>query len=55
MKLSTGEFVKEWEDKYASKHLAEKTLYTYQSNLKNRILPAFSHLRIDQNQNHAHR
>ncbi|MEO3946203.1 site-specific integrase [Gorillibacterium sp. CAU 1737] len=47
-KMTFGAFVKEWEDKYASKHLAEKTLYTYQSNLKNRILPAFSHLRIDQ-------
>ncbi|BBH22618.1 hypothetical protein Back11_39630 [Paenibacillus baekrokdamisoli] len=47
-KMTFGAFVKEWEDKYANRHLAEKTLYTYRSNLKNRILPVFSHLRIDQ-------
>jgi len=40
--------VKEWEEKYTSKHLTEKTLYTYKSNFKNRILPVFGHMRIDQ-------
>lgn len=47
-KMSFSAFVKEWEEKYASMHLAEKTLHTYKSNLKNRILPVFGHLRIDQ-------
>lgn len=47
-KMTFEAFVHEWELKYAQKHLAEKTLYTYRSNLKNRILPTFGHLRIDQ-------
>lgn len=47
-KMTFAAFVQEWESKYAQKHLAEKTLYTYRSNLKTRILPAFGHLRIDQ-------
>jgi integrase len=47
-KMTFHAFVKEWESKYAIKHLAEKTLYTYRSNLKNRILPTFGHLRLDQ-------
>lgn len=47
-KMTFEFFVKEWATKYASTHLAEKTLYTYQSNLKNRILPTFGHLRLDQ-------
>ncbi|MED1872066.1 site-specific integrase [Brevibacillus borstelensis] len=47
-KMTFSAFVNEWEEKYALKHLAEKTLYTYKSNLKNRILPVFGHLRLDQ-------
>ncbi|MDR6884323.1 site-specific integrase [Bacillus sp. 3255] len=47
-KMTFEAFVREWENKYAVKHLAEKTFYTYQSNLKNRILPTFGHLRLDQ-------
>jgi integrase len=47
-KMTFEAFVLEWEAKYAQKHLAEKTLYTYRSNLKNRILPTFGHMRIDQ-------
>ncbi|MGO4344536.1 tyrosine-type recombinase/integrase [Paenibacillus sp. MCAF9] len=47
-KMTFIAFVKEWEVKYALKHLAERTLYTYKSNLKNKIVPIFGHLRIDQ-------
>jgi integrase len=47
-KMTFNTFVNEWETKYAIKHLAEKTLYTYRSYLKNRILPTFSHLKLDQ-------
>src|SRR5690348_8187504 len=47
-KMTFESFVKEWESKYAIKHLAEKTLYTYRSYLKSRILPTFGHLKLDQ-------
>src|SRR5689334_15153640 len=47
-KMTFGIFVEEWEIKYAVKHLSEKTLYTYRSHLKNRILPTFGHMRLDQ-------
>lgn len=47
-KMTVEAFVKEWDIKYAIKHLAEKTLYTYRSHLKTRILPTFGHLRLDQ-------
>jgi integrase len=43
-KMTFGAFVEEWHSKYAIKHLAFKTLYTYRSNLKYRILPAFQHI-----------
>lgn len=47
-KLTFGAFVEEWRDKYAVKHLGFKTLYTYDSNLKTRILPYFEHLRLEE-------
>lgn len=47
-KLTFGAFVEEWRDKYAVKHLGFKTLYTYDSNLKTRILPYFQHLRLEE-------
>jgi integrase len=47
-KIAFDAFAKEWESKFALKHLAEKTLYTYRSNLKNRILPTFGHLKLEQ-------
>ncbi|GED14729.1 tyrosine-type recombinase/integrase [Aneurinibacillus migulanus] len=47
-KMTSEAFVKKWGTKHASTHLAEKTLYTYQSNSKNRISPIFCHLRLDQ-------
>lgn len=46
-KMTFGAFVEEWRKKYAVKHLGHKTLYTYESNLKNRILPAFQNLRLE--------
>lgn len=47
-KLTFGAFVEEWRNKYANKHLGFKTLYTYDSNLKTRILPYFQHLRLEE-------
>lgn len=47
-KMTFEAFVQEWEAKYAIKHLAEKTQYTYRSHLKTRIMPTFGHLRLDQ-------
>lgn len=47
-KMTFASFVNEWRKKYAAKHLSPKTLYTYEQNLKNRILPAFGHLKIDE-------
>jgi integrase len=47
-KMTFKAFVQEWETKYAIKHLAEKTQYTYRSHLKTRIMPTFGHLRLDQ-------
>ncbi|MEV2910185.1 tyrosine-type recombinase/integrase [Paenibacillus larvae] len=46
-KMTFSAFVKEWREKYAIKHLAYRTLYTYEQNLKNRILPAFGHLHLE--------
>lgn len=47
-KMTFSAFVEEWRNKYAHKHLAYSTLYTYEKNLKNRILPALGHLRLDE-------
>ncbi|MBA9084357.1 hypothetical protein FHR92_000811 [Fontibacillus solani] len=47
-KMTFASFIQEWEVKYAQKHLAEKTLYTYRSHLKTRILQTFGHLKLDQ-------
>ncbi|WP_239551427.1 N-terminal phage integrase SAM-like domain-containing protein [Paenibacillus elgii] len=47
-KMTFGSFVEEWRNKYAVKHLGHKTLYTYDSNLKTRILSYFQHLRLDE-------
>ncbi|MFC4808790.1 tyrosine-type recombinase/integrase [Paenibacillus sp. GCM10023250] len=46
-KMTFGAFVEEWRNKYAVKHLGYKTLYTYESNLKIRILPAFQHMQLE--------
>lgn len=47
-KMKFGAFVEEWRNKYAVKHLGYKTLYTYDSNLKTRILPYFQHLKLEE-------
>ncbi|MDR5566990.1 site-specific integrase [Paenibacillus larvae] len=45
-KMTFSAFAEEWREKYAIKNLGLKTLYVYESCLKNRILPAFGHLRL---------
>ncbi|OUS70269.1 site-specific integrase [Paenibacillus sp. MY03] len=46
-KMTFASFVEEWRSKYASKNLAFKTLYTYESNLKVRIVPALGHMKLE--------
>jgi len=46
-RMTFAQFVDEWREKYANEHLAERTLYTYDSNLKLRIIPTFGHLRME--------
>lgn len=47
-KMTFEAFVeKEWRPKYALNHLEHKTLYAYESHLKNRILPTFGDLKLD--------
>lgn len=38
----------EWKPKYAEKHLSPKTYDTHMIYIRNRIIPAFQHFRIDQ-------
>ncbi|MFI8711992.1 tyrosine-type recombinase/integrase [Brevibacillus brevis] len=47
-KMTFGAFVEEWRQKHGEKHLSPTVLDTYNSHLKNHILPVFGHLRIDQ-------
>lgn len=47
-KMTLSAFTEEWREKYANKNLSEKTMYGYNNNLKNRVLPALGHLRLDQ-------
>lgn len=47
-KMTFGAFVEEWKDKYATEHLEEKTLYSYEVNLEKHILPVFKGKRLDQ-------
>ncbi|MDF9844591.1 MULTISPECIES: site-specific integrase [unclassified Paenibacillus] len=47
-KMNFNAFVGEWRDKYAKEHLEEKTLYTYEVNLRKHIIPVFGHQRLDQ-------
>lgn len=46
-KMTFSEFVKIWRDKYAIEQLEERTMYTYESNLKLRILTTFGHLQLE--------
>ncbi|PNQ78905.1 tyrosine recombinase XerC [Paenibacillus sp. F4] len=47
-KMTFKNFVTEWREKYANKHLAERTLYVYENSLKTHIIPVFGHMRLDQ-------
>ncbi|MFJ7753187.1 tyrosine-type recombinase/integrase [Peribacillus muralis] len=47
-KMLFAQFIEEWQKKYASKELSETTVSTYSNHLKNHILPAIGHMRIDQ-------
>ncbi|MBH0171066.1 tyrosine-type recombinase/integrase [Fictibacillus sp. 18YEL24] len=47
-KMTLEHFVIEWENKYAKKELSENTLISYLSHIRNHILPAIGHRRIDQ-------
>lgn len=47
-KMKFADFVEEWKEKYGKKHLGEKTYETYLLHLRNRIIPAFGHLKIDE-------
>jgi len=47
-RMKLADFIKEWREKYAVKHLSHKTLYTYEQCLKNRILPTFGHMKLDE-------
>lgn len=47
-KMNFSAFVEEWRDKYAKEHLEEKTIYTYEVNLRKHIIPVFGHQRLDQ-------
>lgn len=47
-KLTLETFVIDWEEKYASRELAETTLANYLSHIRNHILPAIGHMRLDQ-------
>lgn len=47
-KMKFEAFVEEWKKKYAKKELGAKTYDIYVRFLKNRILPVFGHMRLDQ-------
>jgi integrase len=47
-KMTFAAFVEEWRKKHGEKNLSPTVLDSYDSYLKNHILPVFGHLRIDQ-------
>ncbi|CAM3464758.1 site-specific integrase [Brevibacillus invocatus] len=47
-KMTFAAFVEEWRTKYAVKEIGPKTVDIYLRHLKNRILPVFGHMRLDQ-------
>lgn len=47
-KMKFEAFVQEWYTKYAKKEISPRTLDIYMRFLKNRILPVFGHMRLDQ-------
>lgn len=46
-KMAFGTFVEEWRNKYANKELAPKTLRNYEDHIRNHILPALGHRKLD--------
>lgn len=47
-KMAFSTFVDEWRSKYAEKELSPKTLNIYEGHIKNHILPAFGHQKLDE-------
>lgn len=47
-KMTFAAFVEEWHKKYAIKEISPRTLDIYLRFIKNRILPVFGHMRLDQ-------
>ncbi|MEV5027476.1 site-specific integrase [Paenibacillus sp. LPE1-1-1.1] len=47
-RLTLNDFVQEWQTKYGQTELSPLTLKTYNHHLKNHILPALGHLRLDE-------
>ncbi|MGO4373629.1 tyrosine-type recombinase/integrase [Paenibacillus sp. MCAF20] len=47
-KLTLNDFIQEWQTKHGQSELSPLTLKTYNHHLKNHILPALGHLRLDE-------
>ncbi|NMM52034.1 site-specific integrase [Paenibacillus aquistagni] len=47
-KMTFGDFIEDWREKYGVKHLGERTLYAYDSTINKHLLPVFGHMRLDQ-------
>jgi integrase len=47
-KMKVADFIEDWRTKYAQKELESATLATYNVHIKNRIIPYFGHMRLDQ-------
>ncbi|MBO8164664.1 MAG: site-specific integrase [Brevibacillus sp.] len=47
-KMTFGAFVEEWRSKYAQKELAPKTLKEYEGHIRNHILPAIGHRKLEE-------
>ncbi|GIP60579.1 site-specific integrase [Paenibacillus woosongensis] len=46
-RMTFSAFIEEWRTKHAVKHLEHKTRYAYESHLKKRIIPTFSHMKLE--------
>lgn len=46
--MTFAAFIEEWRTKYAEKQLAPKTLKEYLGHIRNHILPALGHKRLDE-------
>jgi integrase len=47
-KIQLSSFIEEWKTKFAEKNLAVTTFTSYDSHIRNHIIPHFGHLRMDQ-------